>query len=301
MFRRLNAKRRLPSFLAIVGILMTPMLAATTEAAAESRWSTHNPSNTQTPDYSPLDIFLGGYADKKGSRTTFAYQAMGKRGAKFLDEYVTYLQSIPVSKMSRDQQLAFWLNLHNAAALRETLSAYPARRVKALVEGNGSAWERKSLIVEGEPLSLAQIEKDILLTEWKDPRVIYGIFLPAKSAPALPVKAFKSGSVFSALEEAAEKYVNGKYAVPKTGKSPTVSLVYDRFGRAFDDDQTKVITHLQEFAKSRLSKRIAGATSISGYDFDWALNEHKPRQTSSGGFSSGGGGFSGRGGGGFGS
>ncbi len=265
------------------------------EAHAESRWSVYNPQNTQTPDYAPLDVFFGAYADTKRAQTTFAYQAMGSRGAKFLNDYVSYLQSIPVSQLNRDQQLAFWLNLHNAAAMRETLGAYPTRRVEALVTGTGSAWSRKTLIVEGVPLSLAEIETDILLTEWQDPRVIYGIYLPAKAAPALPTRAFKADSVYKKLEEAAGRYVNGRYAVTKTGNNPTVSLVYQRFKRAFGDDETTMISHLQSYAKSRLARRIADAQSIGGYEFDWALNEHKPRQPSrslgAGGVGSRGGGF----------
>lgn len=299
MFPKRARNRHSLRLIAIIALVIAPTILAATPASAESRWSAHDPQNTQSPDYSPLNVFLGGYTDKKGSRTTLAYQAMGQRGAKFLDDYVSYLQSIPVSKLNRDQQLAYWLNLHNVAALRETLAAYPARRVESLVTGTGSAWERKSLVVEGVPLSLAEIQTDILLTEWNNPRVIYGIFLPAKAAPAISTKAFTEKTVYASLEDAAAKYINGKDAVPRTGKTPTVSWIYQRFSAAFDSNDTKVIEHLQKYAKSRLAKRIADANAISGYDFDWAINEHKPRQPSRSIGSSGG--FSGSRGGGFGS
>ncbi len=280
---------------AVAIALMWTVLGIQT-TAAESRWSAHNPQSTQAPDYSPLDVFFGGYGDKKGSRTTLAYQSMGSRGAKFLDDYVRYLEAIPVSQLNRNEQLAYWLNLHNVAALRETLSAYPMRRVETLITTDGGAWTRKNITVEGVSLSLSDIAFDILLTEWKDPRVIYGIFLPAKGAPALQLRAFRGNNVMERLDDAAGKYINGRNGVLKTGDRPTVSWVYDRYRAVFDNDDAKLISHLQSYARSRLGNRIADASGIAGYEIDWALNEHKPRQPSSGlsgsgGFRGGGGGF----------
>ena len=105
-----------PKALLSMGFIVIAIFFAAGTANADSKWSAHNNANTHTPDYSPLDIFFGGYAQDKGARTTFAYQSMGSRGIKFLNDYVSYVEAIPVSQLSRDQQLAYWLNLHNVAS-----------------------------------------------------------------------------------------------------------------------------------------------------------------------------------------
>ena len=295
---RLNTKYLLSTVL-MAGLLAVYPFGGVTPAAADSKWSVHNNANTQTPDYSPLDVFFGGYAEKSRGRTTFAYQSMGQRGQKFLADYLAYLESIPVSQLSRDQQLAYWLNLRNTAAMKETLASYPTRRVEALITGAGSAWDRKSLTVEGVALSFNDIENKILLVEWQDPRVIYGIYFPAKSAPPLPTRAFTGQNVYEMLDKSTKRYVNGRYAVTRANKTPTVSWIYQRFSAAFGDDDQALFSHLQDHAETRLKKRLSEAESVSKYSFDWALNEHKPRQT--GGSSFGGGSVGSRGGGGFGS
>src|SRR5690349_16637519 len=52
------------------------------------------------------------------------YRAL-KAGRGPLDRYVASLAAAPVASMSRDEQVAFWLNAYNALVLKTVIDNYP--------------------------------------------------------------------------------------------------------------------------------------------------------------------------------
>src|SRR6266851_1026810 len=65
------------------------------------------------------------------------YRAIKAERAK-LDGYVSLLATAPVAKLSRDEQLAFWLNAYNALVLRTVVDHYP-------IQGRSADYPTKSI------------------------------------------------------------------------------------------------------------------------------------------------------------
>ena len=65
------------------------------------------------------------------------YRAIKSERAK-LDGYVSQLAAVPVDKLTRDEQLAFWLNAYNALVLRTIADHYP-------IQGRSSEYPAKSI------------------------------------------------------------------------------------------------------------------------------------------------------------
>jgi len=279
-------------WLALSFIIVGPSAAQTASSETMARWAVHNPANEKGPDYDQLDIFLANFGQKRRSGTTFAYEAMRKSDKDFLLQYAQFLQGLPVSQLNKDQQLAYWLNLHNTYALLEAANAYPLRRVKELVTSDEHAWQRKDLVVEGETLSLSDIGNEILARHWDNQNVIYGLYLPARGGPAVTPRAFRASTVHKELEKIGSRFVNSSKSVDADGRSIEVSELYRLNSAVFDGQDKKVIAHLKRLAKSRLAGKLEEAESIDDYFFNWKLNEHRIRQSSPGGnLSRGGGGF----------
>ncbi|MBY0450753.1 MAG: DUF547 domain-containing protein [Cyanobacteria bacterium] len=59
---------------------------------------------------------------------------------------------------SRDHQLAYWLNIHNAIALKQILDAYPVERIEEIP----AYWTLKRYVVGGEKMSLEDIQAQVL-------------------------------------------------------------------------------------------------------------------------------------------
>ncbi len=83
---------------------------------------------------------------------------------------------IDIASLSRDEQLAYWFNLHNVAVFDIILSNFPKHDL-SWMKINGEPFdEAKILTVKGVQISLKDIRHNIVYRNWDDPIVIYGFF-----------------------------------------------------------------------------------------------------------------------------
>ncbi|MEC8223123.1 MAG: DUF547 domain-containing protein [SAR324 cluster bacterium] len=95
-------------------------LTLETHAAPKSdswdRWTAHQPESTLAPDYQIWSDFLRRYLDTSNSDGIHRvdYAGVTAEDQEALKQYLLRLQKIPVSRLSRIQQLPYWINLYNA-------------------------------------------------------------------------------------------------------------------------------------------------------------------------------------------
>lgn len=153
------------------------------------------------------------------------YGKLGPGADQALLSYLGTLQKVPVSALNRNEQLAYWLNFYNAANLsfvtgefarliqkrrfqNRSTSAKGSTgtirlRVKSFYLGDKSPWAEKRFTVEGERLSLNDIEHRILTPLWNDPLVTYGLSCPARGCPPMPDMPYTGETVAAQLAEVA--------------------------------------------------------------------------------------------------
>jgi Protein of unknown function, DUF547 len=194
----------------------------------------------------------------------------------FLAAYQAGLQNvseqISPSRLSRDEQLAYWLNLYNVTVLRGVAALYPVSRLKdfRLGEGeDGNFWAKKQLTVEGVRLSLDDIES-ILIENWRDPLVLYGLWQGAIGGPSLPNQAFTAKNVWPLLRASAEEFVNSNRAFRVSNSAADVSLFYQWAAAAFPDDSA-LLAHLRSLAHPPFDGGLGGATEVKYRLFDWNI------------------------------
>jgi len=132
------------------------------------------------------------------------YRALKIERARF-DTYVNSLADVPVDSLSRDEQLAFWLNTYNALVLRTVIDRYPiqgrspqypARSIRQIP----GAFERLSHRVAGRSLTLDQIEQTIL-PRFHDPRVYLALGRGSVGGGRLRSEAFSPTRLEAQLTE----------------------------------------------------------------------------------------------------
>jgi hypothetical protein len=134
------------------------------------------------------------------------YRALKSERAK-LDGFVNFQASAAVSKLTREEQLAFWLNAYNALVLKTVVDHYPVQGTspdypaKSIRQISG-AFERLPHRVGGRTLTLDQIEQTIL-AEFHDPRVYFALGRGAVGGGRLRSEAFTPARVEEQLAEAA--------------------------------------------------------------------------------------------------
>ncbi|HYD98780.1 MAG TPA: DUF547 domain-containing protein [Alphaproteobacteria bacterium] len=276
-----GALRRLAPALIAPALLALHLLAAPAAAAPAAepwpRWQAEDPASALTVDHSAWSRFLAAYrvVGPDGiARLRYAAVAPADRAA--LDAYLAGLAAQPVSRLRRAEQRALWMNLYNALTVKTVLDRMPVASIRDIDISPGlfadGPWGAKLVVVEGEPLSLDDIEHRILRPIWRDPRTHYGVNCASLGCPDLPAEAFTAANLETLLDSAARAYVNHPRGAAVEGGRLVVSSIYDWFEADFGGSPAGVIAHLRQHAGPGLRAALEGVAGIADDRYDWALN-----------------------------
>lgn len=265
--------------------LLFPILVAVAVSAAGQvggtapqswpRWQRSGPGLEIT--HASWERFLGRY--RRIGRDGVARVAYGQVAAAdkaALKAYLRGLQAVDVDRMTKVQQLAYWINLYNATTVNLVLDAYPVgsiKRVQGGLLGQGP-WKHKVLSIKNESVSLDDIEHRILRPIWRDPRIHYAINCAALGCPNLGAHAFTPGRADAMLDEAARAFVNHPRAFRRENGALVASSIYDWFAVDFGGP-TGVINHGRRFASPTTLALFRGKERPDRYAYDWSLNSAK--------------------------
>ena len=176
---------------------------------------------------------------------------------------------------SRNEQLAYWLNLYNVTVLNEIIKVYPKRNLKKFLVGKKSILSKKILNVAGVPLSLNDIQYTILKNNYNnDSLIIYGLYQGYIGGPNIRRKAYTGNDEYRALKNNASEFVNsnrGTYS--QDAKVFRVSSLYDRnrvFFPAFKQDLSK---HLLTYLEGSEERELQSATTLKPNIEDWTVTD----------------------------
>jgi len=266
--------------------MITAILVLVWSAAADSapraelwdKWQAHDDTSTASMDHRPWDHFLQTYVRVgQDGIARIPYADVSKADREALAGDLSRLAALPISAYSRREQFAFWVDLYNELTVKLVLDRYPVSSIRDIAISPGllfvGPWGRKLITVEGEPLSLDDIEHRILRPIWRDPRIHYAVNCAAIGCPNLQPSAFTAANSEALLEKAAKDYVNHTRGAAVGGGRLTVSSIYVWYEADFGGTETGVIEHLRRYARPELAAMLAGIARISGDRYDWALND----------------------------
>lgn len=181
----------------------------------------------------------------------------------------------PLEYFSRDEQLAYWLNLYNVTLLNEIITIYPERNLKKFLEGRDSVLSRKLLTVAGVPLSLDDIQYTILRQNYdNNPLIMYGLYQGIVGGPNIRKSAYTGANVYRNLENNAKEFVNSNRGT--AAKSATVfqvSSLYDRNRVYFRNFESDLKAHLLTLLEGSERGELQGAKSIKPTIDDWTITD----------------------------
>jgi hypothetical protein len=264
---------------AIVGILL---LAGSARAAPKAelwaRWQKHDPSSREQVDHAAWDRLLKRYVvhnDPSGIHRV-RYQAVTPEDRKTLKSYVQALQAVAISNYSRAEQKPYWINLYNAATIDLVLGRFPVASIRDINISPGllarGPWGAKLLSVEGEKLSLDDIEHRILRPIWKDNRVHYALNCASLGCPNLQPAAYTAANTDELLGRGAREFINHPRGVSIQKGRLQVSSIYVWFQEDFGGDAEGLMEHWREYAEPRLAEALSRYSGGLAHDYDWRLN-----------------------------
>lgn len=282
--RGMTLKMRIKFLAGVLALVLALVLSGNMDTALSApkadlwkRWTAHQPGATGTIGYGAWDRFLKTYVKPvRGGANEMRYGRVSQADRGRLKAFLKKLSGVPVSSYARDEQAAYWINLYNALTVDLVLDHFPVRSIRDIDISPGlfsdGPWDRKLIRVEGEAVSLNDIEHRILRPIWRDARVHYALNCASVGCPDLQPSAFTADRLSRQLTGAARDYVNSDRGVRIARGRLTVSSIYHWYKSDFGGNDAGVIAHLKRYASKDLARALSGFDRIHDHRYDWTLN-----------------------------
>jgi len=266
---------------AILSIGLLLICSASLAAAKPDLWEfwlQNDPSSEITVDHSTWDQFLQSYLlDGNGGVNQVRYGQVSPADRAKLEGYIRKLEQMPVSRLQRAEQKPFWINLYNAVTVKVIIDHYPVKSIRDIDISPGlfsnGPWGKKLVTVEGQKVTLDDIEHRILRPIWKDPRIHYGVNCASIGCPNLQPVAYTRDNTEDLLDKGAREYINHDRGARIENDRLVVSSIYSWFEVDFGGNDAGVITHLKKYARPKLQEKLKSVNRIADSGYDWTLND----------------------------
>lgn len=256
--------------------------SAAPEARPWPRWEINDTASTSTIDHGAWDRFLHKFAHLGADGIVrVAYGKAGPADKADLAADLAKMSATPISRFNRTEQLAYWIDLYNEVTVKFVLDHYPIPSINdrsaILKMFSSTPWSRKLINVEGEDLTLDDIEHRILRPGWRDSRIHYALNCASMGCPNLQTVAYTAANVNQLLETAAHEYINSPRGAKVVDGKLQVSSIFVWYKKDFGGTDASVIAHLRRYAGPELLRALSGIEKISLDSYDWSLNEEPAR------------------------
>ncbi len=214
--------------------------------------------------------------------TVFDYAAMkldSEQPASLFTQIRTTLASVdPVVIKDRDTAKAFWINAYNFGAFQLIIDNYPVDSIRSFkISLLKHPWSKRILNIAGRDYSLSEIEKDILLAEYGDVRILFAVSCAAVSCPDRTAQAFTG----SRLDQQLDDMIRTFFTNPRKGAfldkdagTLTLSWILKKDQEWFATADGDVLGFVLRYFPGQQREWLqAHDVSIDYFDHDWTLND----------------------------
>jgi len=161
---------------------------------------------------------------------------------------------------SREQRLAFLINVYNAATLQAILAHYPLKSIKDINGGKGP-WKDANIPLLGKTTSLDAIENDMVRPDFKEPRAHFALVCAALGCPPLRPEAYVAEKLDSQLGDQARVFLADKGKNRRDGDTLYLSPIFDWYGKDFSGGPAAWV-----------KPWLGAGDRVKFTDYDWSLN-----------------------------
>jgi hypothetical protein len=179
---------------------------------------------------------------------------------------------------SREQQIAFLINVYNAGSLQLVIDHYPVSSIKRIGGWFGSPFRITFIPLFGSKVSLDEIEHGMLLP-FGEPRVHFALVCAARSCPPLRREAYTAAKLNQQLDDQARLFLNDitKNRVELETGTVHLSRIFKWFGDDFGGEEAAVVKSISRYWPASTQRVLAQKKTfkVRYLDYDWKLNDHK--------------------------
>jgi hypothetical protein len=184
------------------------------------------------------------------------------------------LEDTDPEKLSRNEQYAYYINAYNAWTIKLILSDYPdVKSIKDFGTILKSPWQKKWVHINGEVITLDDVEHNILRPRFKDPRVHFAINCAATSCPPLRAEPYRGQTLDQQLDDSTRSFVNDENSYRLDGNNLFVSRIFKWFSEDFSNG---TLEFYLKYAEGNLKEKLASqkdTLKVQYLHYDWSLND----------------------------
>ncbi|GMN07754.1 hypothetical protein MTsPCn5_31430 [Croceitalea sp. MTPC5] len=215
-----------------------------------------------TPSHKTWDQLLQKYVDNDGN---VAYGSF-KKDILELSAYLDLLaNNAPTSNWSKNEKLAYYINLYNAATVKLILDNYPTKSIKDIKR----PWGRDIVKIGDDLVSLGHIEHKVL-RKMNEPRIHFAINCASYSCPKLVNRAFTATEMEGQLKTATKDFINDTTRNQFSANEAKLSEIFKWYKGDFTTNGS-----LKDYINRYLDEPMTSETKIKYLKYNWNLNERK--------------------------
>mgnify|MGYP001817371147 FL=1 len=237
-------------------------------------WREHNPESTRRVDHTAWQRFLEVFvvAGEDGINRVAYQQARADAGPD-LQRYLQELAAIDPRTLTRDQQMAYWINLYNALTVDVVLRHPGKQSIRRMGQGFFSfgPWDDALLSVAGIAMTLNDIEHRILRPIWQDQRIHYAVNCASLGCPNLSQTAYTAENLNRQLSEAEKTYLRHPRGVSFDSRGRLqLSSIFEWYREDFAETEQGLLEYLAQHHPE--AERLLEYQGRISYRYDWQLN-----------------------------
>ena len=184
----------------------------------------------------------------------------------------------PTQLQGTNTDKAFWINAYNFAALRLVIDHYPVDSIRSLsISLIKYPWSKKAIRIGNTRYSLKQIEKEILLKQYNDPRIVFAVSCAAVSCPDRSADPFIAERLDEQLDALIRRFFrnSGKgLRLDRETRALTLSWIVKKDSYLFQDNEKGVLDFVLFYLEPEIANWLkANPVAIDYFEHDWTLND----------------------------
>lgn len=189
-----------------------------------------------------------------------------KNKISHLEAYLLLLEKTPPSKeWSKNEKLAYWFNLYNAATVYLVAGNYPVNSIKNI--NGGKPWDKK-FIKSGDHLyTLNDIENKIVRPNYNEPRLHVAFNCAAVSCPNLLNEAFTATQLNTQLNRLSKQWINDPTKNKISKNEIQISQIFNWYKIDF---KKGIVSFINTYSNSVTVDLNAKITYL---EYNWKLND----------------------------
>jgi len=183
-----------------------------------------------------------------------------------LDSYLAMLAEAKPSSASREEQLAYYINLYNATMIKAVLDRGPETFKPS--DNDFAVFKEKLVRTEGKTISLNELENDIIRKQFNDPRIHAALVCAAVSCPPIIDRAYRGDDLDQVLTANMKRWINDpkRNEIDPAAKTLKLSKLFDWYNPDFGGPGK-----VAEFVQKYVDQNVAGF-KVEFKEYDWTLN-----------------------------